>query len=117
MGAITVHAGDYAKGGRHALNFGTLFMYEEGRSTPISIHLSSLETVEIASEASVKRLGGTVGWGVAGAVLLGPAGMLAGLLLGGRAKEVTFVARFRDGSKFLGTTDPKTFTKLQAAAF
>lgn len=117
MSKITVHAGDFAKGDRHSLSFGNLAMYVEGRSSPVLVHLSSLEAVEIASEASVKRIGGTVGWGAAGAVLLGPAGMLAGLLLGGRAKEVTFVARFRDGTKFLGTTDSKTFTKLQAAAF
>ncbi|MGI2002125.1 hypothetical protein [Shewanella frigidimarina] len=53
-----------------------------------------------------------------GALALGPAGLLAGLLLGGgKSKDVTFVAKFKDGRKFLGTTDNKTFTKLQAAVF
>lgn len=117
MGLITVHAGDYKKGPHHHLMFGSLCMQEDGRSSPISINLSSLESVEIASEASVKRIAGTVGWGAAGAVILGPVGLLAGLLLGGKGKEVTFVARFRDGTKFLATTDAKTYTKLQAAAF
>jgi len=79
--------------------------------------VTTIETVEIATEENVKKLGGTVGWGIAGAVLLGPVGLLAGLLVGGRKKEVTFVARFKDGRKLLGTTDSKTFTTLQAACF
>lgn len=79
--------------------------------------MTTIETVEIATEENVKKLGGTVGWGIAGAVLLGPVGLLAGLLVGGRKKEVTFVARFKDGRKLLGTTDSKTFTTLQAACF
>jgi hypothetical protein len=54
---------------------------------------------------------------VAGAVLLGPLGLLAGVLVGGRKKEITFVAKLKDGRKFLGTPDSKTFTQLQAAVF
>ena len=73
--------------------------------------------MEVASEESVKRIGGTLGWGAAGMLALGPVGLLAGLLLGGKKKEVTFVAKVKDGRKLLGTTDHKTFTKLKAAAF
>jgi len=43
--------------------------------------------------------------------------MLAGLLLGGKGKEITFVAVLKDGKKMLATADSKTFTKLQALAF
>jgi len=43
--------------------------------------------------------------------------LLAGLLLGGNKKEITFVAKFKDGRKLLATTDSGTFTKLQAAVF
>jgi len=49
--------------------------------------------------------------------MFGPMGLLAGLMLGGRKKEVTFVARFKDERKLLATTDRKTFIALQAAAF
>jgi hypothetical protein len=38
-------------------------------------------------------------------------------MLGGRKKEVTFIARFKDGRKLLATTDSSTYTKLQAAVF
>lgn len=117
MAKVTVHAGDFTKGaGRFEL--GKLWL--QTKAHPVageSIPLSELESVDVASEESVKRIGGTVGWGVAGGVILGPVGLLAGLLLGGKGKDVTFVARFKDGRKLLATTDSKSFTKLQAAAF
>ncbi len=81
------------------------------------IHASELLELEAASEESVKRLGGTIGWGVVGATLLGPVGLLAGLLAGGRGKDVTFVAKFKDGRKLLATTDGKTFNKMRAHTF
>jgi len=117
MAKIQVHAGDFLKADGQ-FSFGNLFLKTEahcflGETIPVT----TIETVEIATEENVKKLGGTVGWGIAGAVLLGPVGLLAGLLVGGRKKEVTFVARFKDGRKLLGTTDSKTFTKLQAACF
>lgn len=82
-----------------------------------NIPLAALESVETASEESVKKIGGTVGWGIAGGAFLGPVGLLAGLLLGGKKKKTTFVAKFKDGRKLLATTDAKTYTKIQAAVF
>ncbi len=76
-----------------------------------------IEELELATEDNVKRLGGTVGWGAAGAVILGPVGLLAGLLLGGRGKNVTFVCKLKDGKKFLGTAPAKTYKALMAATF
>ena len=73
-------------------------------------------TVEPATEESVKRLGGTLGWGVAGGLLLGPVGLLAGLLAGGRHKEITFICVFQDGKKIVATADNKTYVKLLAGA-
>ncbi len=66
--------------------------------------------MEIAKEENVKRLGGTLGWGAAGLIVLGPVGLLARLLAGGRRKDVTFIAQFDNGRKLLATTDNKTFT-------
>jgi hypothetical protein len=117
MAKITVHAGDFLKG-EGQLSFGSLVLKTEAHPwVGEGIHLTQLEMVDTASEENVKKLGGTIGWGAAGAVLLGPVGLLAGLLLGGRKKEVTFVARFKDGRKLLGTTDSTTYTKLKAAVF
>jgi hypothetical protein len=117
MAKIKVHAGDFLKADGQ-LSFGSLVLKTDAhRILGESIPLAALDSVEIATEESVKKLGGTLGWGVAGGVLLGPVGLLAGLLTGGRKKEVTFVAKFKDGRKFMGTTDSKSFTKLQAACF
>ncbi len=113
MATIKVLAGDLPKGNCNyqwgQLQFGFL------KQKVISD--TELETVEIATEESVKKIGGTVGWGVAGAVILGPVGLLAGLLLGGKNKEVTFVAKFKSGKKIFASTDSKTFTKLQSVSF
>lgn len=117
MAKVKVHAGDFIKG-EGQISFGSLTLKTEQHSwVGEAIPFSALETVEVASEESVKRIGGTVGWGAAGAVILGPVGLLAGLLLGGKKKDVTFVAKFKDGRKLLATTDNKSFTKLQAAVF
>lgn len=118
MGKIKVHAGDFQKSGNNSFGFGSFTLFTD--THPFmgeTISAKQLESVEIASEASVKKIGGTVGWGVAGGVLLGPVGLLAGLLAGGRKKEVTFVAKFKDGRKLLASTDQKTYTKIQAAIF
>ena len=119
---IKVHAGDFLSPGAGWLkggwkSFTLVLLTPEQSWAGEKIALDQLETVEPASEENVKKIGGTVGWGAAGAVLLGPVGLLAGLLVGGRKKEVTFVAKFKDGRKLLATTDNKTFTILQAAVF
>lgn len=121
MSIINVQAGDFAKGKHSRFSFGVLSLATDeigwaGRKM-ISYSAPDVISVEIANEESVKRAGGTVGWGVAGAVLLGPVGLLAGLLIGGRGKDVTFVATFKDGKKVLATTDSKTYTKVLAMAF
>ena len=117
MAVIKVHAGDFLKGDSQ-YSFGS-FSLRTNKHMFLgeTILVSQLESVDVASEENVKKLGGTVGWGVVGGALLGPVGLLAGLLLGGKKKQVTFVAKFKDGRKLLATTDSKTFTKLQAAAF
>lgn len=117
MAKVTVHAGDFTKG-RGDFFFDAFVLKTEAH--PFGgerVGIDELAEVAEASEESVKRLGGTVGWGAAGAIVLGPVGLLAGLLLGGRGKDVTFVAKFKDGRKLLATTDSKTFTKLKAAVF
>lgn len=116
MARIKVHAGDF-KVGHASYSSGIILIRGNENFFAKKIHKSQLVECEVASEESVKRLGGTIGWGIAGGVLLGPLGMLAGLLVGGKHKEVTFVARFADGRKLLATTDNKTFTEFMAVAF
>lgn len=116
MAKIEVHAGDWGetKPGYAAR---TLFFPAKPWPRVERVPVAELAELEPASEENVKRLGGTVGWGLVGGMLLGPVGLLAGLLAGGNGKRVTFVARLKDGRKMLASTDPKTFRELQAAVF
>lgn len=119
MSKLKIHAGDFPKtvnvlvAGNHNMSFidpvgggffGKTYTYPK----------YEIESIEMADEESVIRIGSAVGWGVAGSVPLGSAGLLAGVLLGGCGKGVTFVAHFKDGKKMLATTDAKSFAKLQA---
>lgn len=74
---------------------------------------TDIAELEIVTEENKKRVLGTAGWGAAGAALLGPVGLLAGLLLGGKGKEITFACHFSDGKKILASTDQKTFRLFQ----
>lgn len=110
----------------HAANFQYLEVNASGscifiKTGPFQLNGETIgpldvKTLDIASEDSVKKVGGSIGWGVVGGALAGPVGLLAGVILGGNKKDVTFVAELYDGRKFMGTVDSKTFTKLQAAA-
>jgi hypothetical protein len=119
MATIEIHAGDFPKG-RHSASASVILLAWQpgdgliGKTVTL---IGQVESASVASEEDVKRTGGTVGWGLAGGVLLGPVGLLAGLLLGGRGKDVTFILIMKDGKKMLATTDAKTFTKIQALAF
>ncbi|OIJ43565.1 hypothetical protein [Massilia timonae] len=119
MAKLEVHAGDFPKGS-HSIGFNVITLNWQpgdglvGKNIVLTGYLTS---VSIATEEEVRRVGGTIGWGIAGAAILGPVGLLAGALLGGKGKDVTFVAQFNDGKKMLATTDSKTFTKMQALVF
>jgi len=117
MGAIEVHAGDFKPGKDGQLAGNWLYLKRPKKMFREKIRTSELDEVEVATEESVKKLAGTLGWGAVGAVVLGPVGLLAGLLVGGRKTKVSFVATLKDGRRFLGTTDSKTYTRLAAAAF
>lgn len=117
MGKIKVLAGDFTGEGS----------YSEGRITlrpkdcPSPAHRMVVRdffaSVDVAAQHNVVKVGGAVGWGAAGALLAGPLGLLAGAVLGGRGRDVVFVAVLRDGRKLLAQTDAKTYTQLRAQIF
>jgi hypothetical protein len=111
-GDVRVHGGDFGKTtgflGPDYLRIPSGWLGER-------IPLKEIELVEVASEESIKKFSGAVGWGFVGGLLLGPLGAAAGLLAGGKKKEVTFIVKFKDGRKLLATTDNKTFFMIQAA--
>jgi len=68
--------------------------------------------VEQVTDENKNSVLGKAGWGTLGAVALGPVGMLAGLLLGGKSKEICFACKLSTGESFLvsgSVSDFQTF--------
>lgn len=123
MAKIKIHAGDLDHG---SWDFNGMFGSATMFRASTKDHMwkgetynfgTDVEHVEALDEEKVKKFAGTAGWGLAGAVLLGPLGAIGGVLLGGNKKEVVFACYFKDGRKFMATTDSKTFTKISAILF
>lgn len=123
MASIKIVAGDLDKGSwAYSGSFGVHTLRKPSTAKHLilgeTINLSiELESVELLDEEKVKRLAGTAGWGIAGAVLFGPLGAIGGILLGGNKKEVAFSAYLKDGRKFMATTDGGTWKKIMAITF
>ncbi len=112
-----IHGGDFIKGANPP-SFGTAAFQmctEAHRWMGETILARNIKTIEVLTEASVKSLSGTLGWGAIGALTLGSLGGLAGLIGGGRGTDVTFACEFKDGRKLVATVDSKTYAKIRGA--
>jgi len=77
-----------------------------------------VQLVELQTEESVRKLSGAAGWGLAGAALGGPVGLLLGALLGGRRRDkVCFAATMKDGKRFLALADQSVYRQFLAGTF
>ncbi len=76
-----------------------------------------LISAEILTEESKSSIMGKAGWGAIGAIALGPLGLLAGVLGGGRSKEICVACEFDDGRKFIATASPSEHRDLMKFAF
>ena len=112
---LTIHAatGKFSTGTGFITN--TEFQLPvKGKFVQETITKHLVTELAIATEEKVKKLGGTVGWGAAGVLLLGPVGLLAGLLLGGRATRTVFTMRFLDGSAILASGNSQAYIQAQS---
>lgn len=114
-----VHAGDFGEGQAWYGSLAGVFnLPANGKTfTREKIPRGEVVGLEIATEETVKSAPATLGWAVAGGALLGPVGLLAGLLLGGKSKKIVFILRFKDGRKLLASADSTVFAAIQAATF
>lgn len=83
----------------------------------VKLGFEDIENVNTLSQENAKSLMGAAGWGLLGDAVLGPVGLLAGLVAGAQTTKVTFVCTFKDGRKFLGQTDSDTYNKFVAATW
>ncbi|KZN21191.1 MULTISPECIES: hypothetical protein [Pseudomonas] len=116
MAKIIVLAGDFPQGdGEYHL--GTLTLKTSlkprlGASFPVS----EFKDLTVQNTESNKNIKSAIGLGLAGAMLLGPVGAIAGYLLAGKNTEVTFMVTMKDGAKLLAATDSDTFRDISARA-
>lgn len=113
-GTIEILAGDFKPSSYNDARLGEFNLRSEGRRSGERIPYSDIIELEVASEESVNRMGGTVGWGLAGGAILGPIGLLAGALAGGRGQDTIFLCKLSDGRKFMARSSTKTYTEIQA---
>jgi hypothetical protein len=112
MATITVLAGDFLQGDGEFHN-GTLTLRTPLHPWPgTSIPTNALATLEVANEESINKVKDAIGFGIAGAMILGPIGAIAGFLLAGKETEVTFIATLKDGRKLLAAVDSDTYQEI-----
>lgn len=116
MAKITVLAGDFPQcdGEYHlgTITLKTSLKPRLGKSFPVS----EFKDLTIQNTDSNKNIKTAIGLGLAGAMLLGPVGAIAGYLLAGKNTEVTFMATLKDGGKLLAATDSDTYRDISARA-
>jgi len=126
MATFTILAGDFGKTPSPILAGQTLRLPKPPgtgmRSLRVenpheSIHASEIASLEVVAQASGKSFGGAAAAGIAGGLLLGGVGALAGVLAGGNKDSVTFQLTFRDGRKLIGSAKPTAFQAIQTAEF
>lgn len=119
MADVKVLAGDFNATVPGMYMLGNLHLSRPGAwsNTEVYILRNDAVTLEVASEESVTKVGGAIGWGAVGGLVAGPFGLLAGAMLGGKGQKVAFVASFTDGKKVMATCDKATWTKMLADKF
>jgi hypothetical protein len=83
-----------------------------GRVFAERISYSQISELELATEENMNRLSGALGLGLVGDLALGPIGLLAGLIRGGRGRQFTFVCILKDGRRFLATAKEPIWARL-----
>ncbi|MEN5090578.1 hypothetical protein ABE458_07805 [Pseudomonas protegens] len=110
MANIEVLSGDFLQGAgeyRH----GTFRLKTVLNSAGVEIKASAFKSLEIATESPIANKD-ALGYGIAGAMLLGPVGAIAGYLMAGTENEVTFIGTFKDGRQLMAATDSNTYKDI-----
>lgn len=76
-----------------------------------------VERVELVTEENGKSFLETAGWGLAGAAILGPLGLIAGAVAAGKSRTVCFACFLKDGRKFLALADEARYNAICADVF
>ena len=80
------------------------------------INFDKIAAIEHITQENQASIGGALGWGAAGAALLGPVGLVAGVMLGGKKERRIMALRFIDGRSVLLECPSKEFKWLLGLA-
>jgi len=80
----------------------------------IKIKVTQIKAIEIVGEESSRSITTALLQGLAGGVVLGPLGALAGFVLTDENQEVSFLATLKDERKIMATVDKSTYAKIAA---
>jgi hypothetical protein len=117
MASIKVLAGDFSKLAPSAYHFGSLSLTPSDSKwgSPKNYTVKGgIAEMMLADERSSVKTFGAAAWGSLGALMAGPAGLIAGAILGGRGQRVVFVATFHDGKRLMAECDKSTWIKMLA---
>ena len=112
MANIRVLAGDFVLGDSEYQSGSLILRTSINPSFEKQIPISSFKTLRLECEESNKNIKSAIGFGIAGALLLGPVGAAMGFLLAGRETEVTFIATLKGGRTLLAATDSDTYRDI-----
>lgn len=113
MSNLEIHSGDFLSGHGDFMGKAFLLRTMKHRWLGEKIPASQLVDLSVVTE-DMKRTAGSLGWAAAATIAAGPIGTVASLLISGKKKKITFIAKLRDGRKFMATADNKTFIQIQA---
>jgi hypothetical protein len=115
MGAKNkVIAGDYE--GKAVMQTFGIVNVAIGFTKSVEINKNTVDTYEVVDESTRKSAASAVGRGLAGGLLLGPVGMLAGLSAKSKGTHVIAI-QFKDGKKSLLEIDDKIYSALMKKLF
>jgi len=81
-------------------------------SKSISINKQSIESIEILDSTKQRDTGSTIARGIVGGILLGPAGMIGGAILGKSAGIHLLSIIFKNGKRSLLEIDDKIYKEI-----
>lgn len=110
-----VIAGDYKDKG--LVYSGNKLALVTGFFKKIIINKDTLESYEVITEEHVKSATSGAARGLVGGALLGPVGMLAGVMSAKNKKTYHVVLEFKDGKRSLVEVDKKIYNALMTIMF
>jgi hypothetical protein len=101
--------GDFMKGTLISLSFSGRVILGNWKRLDITNLIDKAELITTENKISIMSV---AGWGILGALIFGPVGVLAGAILGGRRKQYGIICYLKDGRKFMAVVDDELLRRI-----